>query len=199
MARRTFFSFHYQNDSWRVWNVRNSWVANGTREAYGFFDGSVIEKKKRESDDSLKRFLREGLDNTSVTCILAGQCTHQRSWVRYEIAQSMVKGHGLLSVFIHQLKDKDGYTSKKGINPLDEMGVYLANGSYYLAEWHDSKWIKYRDFSNPITLNSKFTPKPNSNSVVRLSSFFKTYDFIDNNGRSSLSSWIETAANQMGK
>ncbi|WP_376782781.1 hypothetical protein [Acinetobacter variabilis] len=32
-----------------------------------------MEKKKRESDDSLKRFLREGLDNTSVTCILAGQ------------------------------------------------------------------------------------------------------------------------------
>ena len=62
MARRAFFSFHYQNDIWRVWNVRNSWVVNDTREAYGFFDGSVIEKKKRESDDSLKRFLREGLD-----------------------------------------------------------------------------------------------------------------------------------------
>ena len=167
MARRAFFSFHYQNDIWRVWNVRNSWVVNDTREAYGFFDGSVIEKKKRESDDSLKRFLREGLDNTSVTCILAGQYTHQRRWVRYEIAQSIVKGNGLLSVFIHQLKDKDGYISRKGTNPLDEMGVYLANGSYYLAELHDNKWIKYRDFLNPITLNSRFSPKPNSNSVVR--------------------------------
>ena len=95
-------------------------------------------KNKRESDDSLKRFLREGLDNTSVTCILASQYTHQRRWVRYEIAQSMVKGNGLLSVFIHQLKDKDGYISRKGENPLDEMGVYLANGSYYLVEWHDN-------------------------------------------------------------
>lgn len=199
MARRTFFSFHYQNDIWRVWNIRNTWVVSGSREAYGFFDGSVIEKKKRESDDSLKRFLREGLDNTSVTCILAGQYTHQRRWVRYEIAQSIVKGNGLLSVFIHQLKDKDGYISRKGTNPLDEMGVYLANGSYYLAELHDNKWIKYRDFLNPITLNSRFSPKPNSNSVVRLSSFFKTYDFIDHNGQSSLSSWIENAANQMGK
>ncbi|WP_151823159.1 TIR domain-containing protein [Acinetobacter oleivorans] len=199
MARRTFFSFHYQNDIWRVWNVKNSWVVSGSREAYGFFDGSVIEKKKRESDDSLKRFLREGLDNTSVTCVLAGQYTHQRRWVRYEIAQSIIKGNGLLSVFIHQLKDKNGYISIKGINPLDEMGIYLTNGSYYLAEWHHNKWIKYRDFLNPITLNSRFTPKPNSNSVVRLSSFFKTYDFTNNNGRSLLSSWIENAANQMGK
>ena len=79
------------------------------------------------------------------------------------------------------------------------MGVYLANGSYYLAEWHDNKWIKYRVFLNQITLNSKFSPKPPSNSVVPLSIFFKTYDCIDNNGRSSLSSWIENAANQIGK
>lgn len=79
------------------------------------------------------------------------------------------------------------------------MGIYRANGSYYLAEWHDNKWIKYRDFLNPITLNSRFIPKPNSNSVVRLSSFFKTYDFTNNNGRLLLSSWIENAANQMGK
>ncbi|MDV7607200.1 TIR domain-containing protein [Acinetobacter baumannii] len=199
MARRTFFSFHYQNDIWRVWNVKNSWVVSGSREAYGFFDGSVIEKKKRESDDSLKRFLREGLDNTSVTCVLAGQYTHQRRWVRYEIAQSIIKGNGLLSVFIHQLRDKDGYISRKGTNPLDEMGVYLANGSYYLAEWHDNKWIKYRDYSNPISLSSKFTLKPSSNTVIQLSRIFKTYDFIDNNGRLSLSSWIEHAANQMGK
>lgn len=26
MARRTFFSFHYRPDNWRVWKVRNSWV-----------------------------------------------------------------------------------------------------------------------------------------------------------------------------
>lgn len=119
--------------------------------------------------------------------------------MRYEIAQSMIKGNGLLSVFIHQLKNKDGYFSTKGINPLDEMGVYLANGAYYLAELHNNQWIKYRDYSNSITLNSKFTPKPNSKSVVKLSSFFKTYDFIDHSGRLALASWIETAAHQVGK
>ena len=41
MARRAFFSFHYQNDIWRVWNVNNFWVVSGSREAYGFFDGSI--------------------------------------------------------------------------------------------------------------------------------------------------------------
>ncbi len=111
----------------------------------------------------------------------------------------MIKGNGLLSVFIHQVRNKDGYISRKGNNPLDEMGIYLVNGSYYLAELYDNKWIKYRDYSNPIILSSNFFPKPNSNSVIKLSSFFKTYDFVDHGGRSELGSWIEFAARQVGK
>ncbi len=59
MARRTFFSFHYQNDIWRVWNVKNSWVVNGSREAYGFFDGSVIEKRKENQKNPLNVFLKK--------------------------------------------------------------------------------------------------------------------------------------------
>ena len=76
MARRTFFSFHYKPDVTRAWVVRNSWVtkvAQGDRDDAGFFDSSVFEASQRESDDSLKRFLREGLNNTTVTCILVGR------------------------------------------------------------------------------------------------------------------------------
>ena len=66
MPRRTFFSFHYKPDVTRAWVVRNSWVtkvAQGTRDDAGFFDSSVFEASQRESDDSLKRFLREGLNS----------------------------------------------------------------------------------------------------------------------------------------
>lgn len=74
MARRTFFSFHYQEDVWRACNVRNCWVVNpDLEESEGFYDSSVFEASKKESDEVLKTFLRNGLKNTSVTCVLAGQ------------------------------------------------------------------------------------------------------------------------------
>lgn len=33
MPRKTFFSFHYQEDVWRAWNVRNSWVVPKEKES----------------------------------------------------------------------------------------------------------------------------------------------------------------------
>ncbi|WP_370664101.1 TIR domain-containing protein [Massilia rubra] len=73
--------------------------------ADGFLDGSVFESSKRESADALKRFLREGLKNSSVTCVLVGAQTSERRWVRFEIAQSILKGNGLLSVDIHLVEN----------------------------------------------------------------------------------------------
>src|SRR5690606_26221017 len=87
MARRTFFSFHYQEDVWRVFNVRNCLVVSNDQAADGFFDGSVFEASQKEGDEALKTFLRNGLKNTSVTCVLAGQYTAGRRWVRYEVSE----------------------------------------------------------------------------------------------------------------
>lgn len=98
MARRTFFS-HSQPDIWRAMNVRKSWVVTDNHEDRGFFDSSVFEANKRESEDALKRFLREALVNTSVTCVLTGPRTWQRRWVKYEIARSVIKGNGLLNTY----------------------------------------------------------------------------------------------------
>lgn len=48
MPRRTFFSFHYEPDVWRAWNVRNSWVVKESdEESRGFFDSSVFEASKK--------------------------------------------------------------------------------------------------------------------------------------------------------
>jgi hypothetical protein len=97
VARRTFFLFQYKPDVTRAWVVRNSWVtklAQGERDDAGFFDSSVFEAAERESDEVLKRFLREGLKNTTVTCVLVGSETALRRWVRYEIFQSFVRGKG---------------------------------------------------------------------------------------------------------
>ncbi|RYH28479.1 MAG: hypothetical protein EON54_23325 [Alcaligenaceae bacterium] len=200
MARRTFFSFHYTPDVWRAMNVRKSWeFLPGRQDADGFFDASVFEASQRESEESLKRFLREGLKNSSVTCVLAGTMTSERKWVRYEIAQSVLKGNGLVAVDIHNVKNKDGHTSNRGDDPLAKMGLYKADGAVFLAELQGTKWVKYQDYSLAIPTSVLWFPPPTSNTVVKLSDHCMRYDFIRDDGRSSIGDWLEEAASLAGR
>ena len=47
MARRVFFSFHYEEDISTSMIVRNSWVTKG-KEAAGFVDKAEFEKVKNK-------------------------------------------------------------------------------------------------------------------------------------------------------
>ena len=199
MARRTFFSFHYQPDIWRAMNVRNSWVITDDQDDRGFFDSSVFEATRRTSEDALKRFLREGLANTSVTCVLTGSQTWKRRWVKYEIARSIVKGNGLLNVHIHGLKNQDEETATKGANPLDGMGLYKTNGKILLAEWNGKKWVQYNDHKSPIPESDLWFSPPTTTKVVRLSRHCQSYDFVGDAGRKRIGDWIELAAQVAGR
>lgn len=199
MARRTFFSFHYQPDCWRAWNARNSWVVTGKREAQGFFDSSVFEASKKESDEALKRFLREGMANTSVTCVLAGTDTWTRRWVRYEIARGLLKGNGLLTVDIHGIKNKNQQTSSQGADPLSAMGLYLTASGIHLAEWTNGKWVAYSDYTAAIPEKNLWFAAPKDNNVVALSKHCFRRDFAAQDGRSNLGAWIDAAATAAGR
>ena len=199
MARRTFFSFHYKPDSWRAWNVRNSWVVTGEKESRGFFDSSVFEASKKEGNNNLKRFLREGLSNTSVTCILSGTRTWTRRWVRYEIARSITKGNGLLTVDIHGVRNSDQNTSEKGSNPLDAMGLYKTEKGVFLAEWSSGKWVRYTDYTLAIPEKDLWFDPPRTTTVVPLSKHCMRYDFTAQDGRKNLGGWIEVAAGLAGR
>lgn len=110
MVRRVFFSFDYDEDIWRVNQVRNSWVVppidivTGRQLPKGFHDASLWEPSKRPTDAAIKRSIDGGIKNTSVTAVLVGAHTAQSRWVRYEIEKSVEKGNGLLAVRIHRLK-----------------------------------------------------------------------------------------------
>lgn len=200
MTRRTFFSFHYVPDVWRAWNVRNSWVVKPEDQVdHGFFDSSVFEASKKESDVSLKAFLREGLNNTSVTCVLGGAVTWKRRWVRYEISRSVLKGNGLLTVYIHGVKNKKGEVAAKGADPLAQMGLYKTDKGIFLAEWKGGKWVKYDDYTLAIPEQNLWFTAPKSTNVVQLSTHCMSYDFAAQNGRKNIGGWIETAAGLAGR
>jgi hypothetical protein len=194
--RRVFFSFHYQQDIERVDPIRTSWryQHETLREASGFFDGSIWENSQRTSDESLKSLIRDGISNTSVTCVLAGQHTYARRWVRYEIARSIIKGNGLLVVQIHKCRNKAGYTSQPGFNPLDYMGTYLTNDNrILLAEQVNGQWVQYGDYTQSVSLPLTWR-KPISTAVLPLSTYANRYCYIAHNGPANFAAWVRDAA-----
>lgn len=114
LPRRVFFSFHYERDAWRAAQVRNSWVTKPDREAAGFWDAADWEAVKKQGDDAIKRWIDGRLEGTSVTVVLIGAETSHREWVRYEIQRSYDKGNRIVGIYIHNLKDQNGDTDKKG-------------------------------------------------------------------------------------
>jgi hypothetical protein len=114
MPRRAFFSFHYERDVWRASQVRNSWVTKPDREAAGFWDAAEWERVKGQGDEAIKRWIDRQLEGTSVTVVLIGAETSDREWVRYEIQRSYEKGNGIVGIYIHNLKDSEGNTDRKG-------------------------------------------------------------------------------------
>jgi hypothetical protein len=117
MARKVFFSFHYQRDLWRVNVVRNSGTVEGTAAA-GFRDASLWEEAKRKGDSAIKALIDDGLVGTSVTVVLIGAETSKRKYVDYEIRKSLAVGNGVIGVRIHGIKDNSGYVDAPGAVPL---------------------------------------------------------------------------------
>jgi MTH538 TIR-like domain (DUF1863) len=123
MARRVFFSFHFDNDIWRTNIIRQSNVVNGV-DRVGFYDHSEYEEAVRKGDKAkIRRMIDENLKGTSVTIVLIGSETANRPWVQYEIEKSIEQGNGLLGIHIHMLKDQYQRTSLRGPKPTVPYGT----------------------------------------------------------------------------
>ena len=163
MARRVFFSFHYDNDILRVGQIRNSGIVLAPGDsAAGFTDGASWESVKRRGDVGIKRWIDGELDGTSVTVVLIGSQTANRPWVNYEVIESVRRGNGLLGVYIHNVKDLNGGIDARGKNPFD------------FISWESDKGAK-------------------------LSTTNPAYEWIGDDGRANLKSWIEAAAKNAGR
>ncbi|QEE16831.1 TIR domain-containing protein [Promethearchaeum syntrophicum] len=117
--RVVFFSFHYQRDIWRARYIKSSWYYAETREAAGFWDGSIEENHPTFNDQEIKKLINQTLHGTSVTVVLIGQETSYRRWIKYEIKQSYLKNNALLGIYIHKLRNKYRKRDTKGNNPFE--------------------------------------------------------------------------------
>lgn len=126
MARKVFFSFHYQDViDFRANVVRNHWLTKSDREDAGFFDSSVWETAKKSDTSAVKRLIHSGLDGTSVTCVLIGTQTYTRPWVRYELMKSFRKGNRILGVYINLIRGAGRANEVVRPKPIGLLGNYI--------------------------------------------------------------------------
>ncbi|NYJ13055.1 hypothetical protein GGI64_004136 [Rhizobium leguminosarum] len=148
MARKVFFSFHYDRDVFRVMQVRNSWVVRGEHEAQPFYDKAEFETIKKNAG-GIERWIEQQLNGTSVTVVLYGTETYDRPWVRHEIKRSYELGKGLLAIDIHGIKDPRLGGDIPGRNPLDYWQVQRGGRTYTLGQLHKKyDWVRDGGYDN---------------------------------------------------
>ena len=157
MARKVFFSFHYQRDIISVSRVRNSNVVSAHYDRSAFLDHADWESIERSGEGAIKKWIDGQLIGSTVTCVLIGRETDTRKWVHYEIEQSIVRKNAILGIYIHNMKDFNGYTDMPGFNPiakhkvavrdLDDIApLYdweLHNGYQNFATWIDQAVLNF--------------------------------------------------------
>lgn len=196
--RSTFYSFHY-DDVFRVNHIRNAGAILPTDKQRFLTpqDKSLWEKAKNTNFGALKFMIARGMAGTTVTAVLAGEHTWERPWVRYEIARSLLKGNGLLTVHIDGCQCPRNGFGRRGPNPLDFVALGLNRQVYELNA--SGIWVPYDKLSTRLTAWPKWLPRPSPRHVMPLSWGAPEYDWIKDNGRENLVHWTHDAAKAAGR
>jgi hypothetical protein len=118
MARRSvFYSFHYDNDVFRVQQVRNIGALEGNEPV----SPSAWETVRRGGDAAIERWIDENMNRRQCVVVLIGSETASRRWVRHEIVKAWNDGRGLFGIYVHNLKCPRNGTCRKGSNPFDQI------------------------------------------------------------------------------
>ncbi len=144
MAREpVFYSFHYDNDVFRVQQIRNMGVVEGNEPV----SPNDWEQVKRKGDAAVEKWVDDSMKHKRCVIVLIGSETANRPWVKYEIKRAWELKKGLFGIYIHNLKDPRTGTCGKGPNPFSNWNVSgqsMAN----LITCHDpSAWDAYGDIS----------------------------------------------------
>lgn len=148
MARKVFFSFHYDRDVHRVVQVRNSWVIRAKGEAQPFYDKAQFEEAKKRVG-GIEKWIEEQLKGTSVTVVLFGADTYNRPWVQHEIKRSYELGKGLLAIDIHNVKHPQTGSDVQGTNPLAYWQVEVSGRKVSMNTLYSNyDWLRDDGYNN---------------------------------------------------
>lgn len=145
--RQTFYSFHYDNDVFRVQQIRNIGILEDNKPV----SPNDWETVKKGGDKAIEKWINDNMNYRSCVVVLIGEDTHKRPWVKHEIQKAWEEGRGLLGVYIHNLEDPRTGKCKKGKNPFEQFTFKDKNGNVKTIPCKDpSSTNTYNDIKNNL-------------------------------------------------
>ena len=170
--RQVFFSFRFLYDAWRAGQIRNMGLVSDDST----FSDNDWETVKSGSSEAIKKWIDSQMKMRSCVVVLIGEHTQGRKWINYEIEQAWKSGKGIVGIYIHGLKDKDGKQAQKGKNPFEDFCIDTTFN--YIVHHHD-----------PADKNEKNLAKVVKAHDTPFSTSTYVYDHIKEN----IADWIEEA------
>lgn len=122
MAKRIFYSLHFDNDYTRTRALRNLALVAGF-PAVSAHDWAYVT---RQGNAVTKKWIDARIDAADCVIVLIGSETSTRPLVLYEIARAWTAKKGLFGIYVHGLHDMFGRPSPRGPDPFDKL--VLPNG-----------------------------------------------------------------------
>lgn len=145
--RQIFYSFHFDNDVFRVQQIRNI----GALEENKPVSPNQWEEVKKKGDTGIKNWIDENLRYKSCLVVLIGAETANRKWVRYEIEKAWNDGRAVLGVYIHNLNCMKNGKCSQGLNPFDyTYSQYGTKLSSLIKTYNPSSSNAYTDIANNL-------------------------------------------------
>lgn len=149
--RQVFFSFEYNKDAWRASQVRNM----GKVDNSSTFSDNDWEEVKEKTDAKIREWIDNQMAKRSCLVVLIGATTSGRKWINYEIEKAYELNKGIVGIYIHGLKDKNGNQTTKGSNPF--YNILIGKNKEHLSKYvecYESPYLSspyvYDDIKNNI-------------------------------------------------
>ncbi len=151
---QVFYSFHFDNDVFRVQQIRNIGVIEGNEPV-----SKNDWEQARKTPGGIEKWIDETMKYKTCVVVLIGSETAHRPWVQYEISKGWNDGKGIVGIYIHNLKDPRSsstppYYGKctQGLDPFAQIklqnGLTLAN---YVTSYNPNASDAYNDIAQNLT------------------------------------------------
>ena len=113
MARNVFYSFNFDDDAWRVSQIKNMGAVSGQP----ILAANEFEEIQKGGKAAIEKWIDDKMTGKSCVVVLIGRNTAGRKWVEYEFKKAWSEERALLGVHIHKLEGDNGRPTGKGANP----------------------------------------------------------------------------------